>query len=135
MLKKRWSSSRSVRIEALESRRVLTAGPLITGVELSSTDWPVEQFDYLKSMNLGARGVQLSGTDANLLGYSNLNQLVFNFDKPVVASVDSLSVFGVESGELLPDLFEQFEDDTVAVWTFDTPFDRDQLLHRSRWGQ
>ena len=75
---------RTLSLEHLERRAVLSGGPTVTGVEVASTAWDADFYAYLQSASLGTDGYAIpvgSSAQAKTLSWTNLDQIKISFSE------------------------------------------------------
>ena len=92
------SFRRTLSVESLERRDMLTAGPKVVAVEVASTSWSPEFVSYLRGTNVDRRGYAIllgSSAQSDALTWSNLDQIRIKFNTDVVLNSADLSISGV----------------------------------------
>src|SRR6476646_3706241 len=92
------SFRRTLAVETLERREMLTAGPRVVAVEVASTSWSPAFVQYLKNGNADRSGYDIplgSSAQSDALTWANLDQIKIKFDTNVVLNSADLSVSGV----------------------------------------
>src|SRR5262245_34285667 len=92
------SLGRSLAVESLERRDMLTAGPRVVAVEVASTSWSPAFVQYLQNGQTDKKGYDIplgSSAQSDTLPWTNLDQIRIKFDTNVVLNSADLSVSGV----------------------------------------
>jgi hypothetical protein len=101
--------------------------PLITEVQIAGTAWSQEFLDHLDASGLGAGGFSLSGGN-EVIGWSNVNQIIIHFSEHVVIQSGDLTVFGVNNHSYALADFAYDPNAFVATWTLQGSLPADKLL-------
>lgn len=118
-------------IESLESRLALSAAPVVTAVEVGSSDWDAAFTDFLVANDLGTKGFAIADGSADqlkTLPWSNLDELSITFDQDVHIDSSDLAVSGVNTTQYQPTSFFYDPQTRTATWSFSQPFDEDRIL-------
>jgi hypothetical protein len=125
------SLARSLTVESLERRDMLTAGPRVVAVEVASTSWsPALISSFQDPTHLDRKGYDIplgSSAQGATLTWTNLDQIRIKFDTDVVLNSADLSVSGVNKTAYAFSAFEYNPLTRWATWTLSTPIESDRL--------
>ena len=129
---KKRGSSRTLRLERLESRQLLAA--VIQDASVSGSGWNSSFQDHLSSQGLGTLGFRLlPGQTAQVLPWKNLNQIKFKFSENVNVQFDDLRIQGVNSGLTIvpkPEDLHYSGTTYIATWTLPDALGKDKFAIR-----
>ena len=130
-------SRRTLAVEALERRDMLTAGPRVVAVEVASTSWSPALISYFQnpqhldqSPYPDRKGYDIplgSSAQSDTLTWTNLDQIRIKFDTDVVLNSADLSISGVNHTAYAFSAFQYDPQTRWATWTLSTPLDSDRL--------
>jgi hypothetical protein len=112
-------------LESLESRQVLSGGPVVVDVNVNSTEWSAEYIDELEFRGLGTGGYSVS--DGATLPWTNIDQIRIRFDEDVQVDESDLALFGVNEQSYGFSDFNYDFANLTAVWTIDGSIGNDRL--------
>jgi hypothetical protein len=122
---------RRLSLEVLERREMLSASPVVTGVEVSSTSWSSAFVASLQNPNqAGVEGYAIptgSSAQSASLTWINLDQIKIRFSQDVHVDAADLSVSGANATTYEFSNFHYDPQARLATWTLSTPFDRDKV--------
>jgi hypothetical protein len=124
------SFRRTLAVETLERRDMLTAGPRVVAVEVASTSWSPAFVQYLKNGNADRSGYDIplgSSAQSEALTWANLDQIKIKFDTNVVLNSADLSVSGVNRTAYAFSDFHYDPQTRWATWTLADPVVSDRL--------
>lgn len=130
LLRHRSPSCRSLRLEPLEQRSMLSL-PNVVDLNVSSTQWSSSFVDYLESNNLGTDGYRIpvgTSDQTKTLTWLHIDQIRITFGEDVDVQQADLAVSGVAQTWYR---FKGFQYDAAthtAIWTMQDPFAADKLL-------
>ena len=116
--------------EPLEPRRLMTGGPAVLSVEVSSTTWSPAFTGYLQSHGLGTAGYRVpNGPDQlQVLPWSGIDRVTVRFNRDVYLQTQDLHVAGAAVAEY-PVLQLRYDGAThTATWSLARPVAADKLL-------
>ena len=131
------SFRRTLAVEALERRDMLTAGPRVVAVEVASTSWTPAFIRYFQdplnvqdTTHLDRKGYDIplgSSAQSDALPWTNLDQIRIKFDTNVVLNSADLSVSGVNRTAYAFSDFHYDPQTRWATWTLTDPIVSDRL--------
>jgi hypothetical protein len=131
------SFARSLAVESLERRDMLTAGPRVVAVEVGSTSWSPalisyfqnpQHLDHIQYPDRKGYDIPLgSSAQSDTLTWTNLDQIRIKFDRDVVLNSADLSVSGVNRTAYAFSGFGYDPQSRWATWTLSTPIESDRL--------
>lgn len=125
-------SKRSLRLEALEPRLVLSGTPpTVADFNVSSTQWSADFVQYLEDNSLGTDGYSVPvGANQQLipLTWNNIDQIRITFSEDVAVQAWDLSVSGVNTTAYEFSDFAYDASTYTAVWTLSAALEKDKVL-------
>ena len=116
--------SRSPRIEHLEDRLALTAGPTVIDFEVSSTQWTTQFEDHLSASSQGTLGYRVptgSASQLKSLPWKNVDTLIVTFSEDVDVRREHLSISGIGVTSFTVQQFHYDISTHRATWTLTSP--------------
>ncbi len=117
-------------IEALEPRQLLTAGPAIAEVLMSSSDWSASFLEAFENAGVGTGGYRLpaiANEPIRPLPWIGLDQIHVRFDRDVIMGQDDLELRGVNVPSYPISEFDYDSASRTASWRLATSIDEDRL--------
>ena len=129
-----WSRSRPVccakrerktlALEALEDRRLLTVAPTVMGVYVGSSEWSAAFYDHLNTTDGPDLGFMIptgSTAQEKSLPWFNIDKISLEFSEDVHVHMNDLSLSGVDSTAFTFERFFYDAVERVATWTLAAP--------------
>jgi len=123
--------SRSPRIERLEDRLALTAGPTVIDFEVGGTQWTTQFESYLVANSQGTLGYRVptgSASQLKSLPWKNIDTFIVTFNEDVDVRSEHLSISGIGAASFSIQQFHYDVSTHRATWTLASPLASNSYL-------